>query len=367
MIEPKNSGTKISAFEGLRGAMAWWVVFGHISLTFGWRLPLIDQNHLAVDVFIMLSGFVIARLIIRKHETYGAYVTRRAFRIFPLYIFALVSSALLLPVQMQAWASLADETAVNANRVELARIALANFPAHFAVHIPLVQGLIPNSVLPQSAYTIIGQAWSVSLEWQFYLLAPLLVWSLLSRDRLPIVVGLGVLLWFASRYFSDAFIGSKLLLFFVGICSYLAVENTAKQRVWVATTLAVSFLAIIDDGPIQAVSLLIWAMVLMSVFAWRNSRASILAAVLSSKPAVHFGEISYSIYLVHMMPLYGSIFLLRHAGVSGLALELTATAAAIIASYCLARMTYLFIEKPGIDLGARLTRPSARSPIKAQE
>jgi peptidoglycan/LPS O-acetylase OafA/YrhL len=46
--------------------MAWWVVLGHVSLSVGWKLPLIDNNGLAVEVFIFLSGFVIARILLAE-------------------------------------------------------------------------------------------------------------------------------------------------------------------------------------------------------------------------------------------------------------------------------------------------------------
>ena len=57
MADPTPEKSKIKALEGLRGVMAWWVVIGHVSLTAGWQLPLIDRNTLPVDVFILLSGF----------------------------------------------------------------------------------------------------------------------------------------------------------------------------------------------------------------------------------------------------------------------------------------------------------------------
>jgi peptidoglycan/LPS O-acetylase OafA/YrhL len=103
-VSPKRA--KIGALEGLRGLMAWWVVLGHLSVSFDWSLPLVDNNTLAVDVFIVLSGFVIARLIDRKAEGYAPFITRRAFRLFPLYLVVLAVSVSLLWVQLGAWAEI---------------------------------------------------------------------------------------------------------------------------------------------------------------------------------------------------------------------------------------------------------------------
>ena len=361
MIEPPTTTSKISALEGLRGAMCWWVLFGHASLAFGWHLPLIEQNHLAVDVFVILSGFVITRLILRKHEPYGIYITRRAFRIFPLYLVALAVSALLLPVQFAAWEAVATETAANANRLALVETALSNLPAHLAAHIPLTQGVIPNAVMAQSAYTIIGQAWSVSLEWQFYILAPFLVWSLLDWRRLPMSVGLAVLLWLAAPQFSEAFLGAKLALFLVGICSYFAVEHTARKPVWIAATMAVAAIAVVQDSPILLIALAIWGATLVSVAAPSATPVHALARVLGTRTATHFGEISYSLYLVHMIPLYTSIYVLTRIGLSGMVMELMAFAITVLGSYWLARATHAYVEKPGIDFGAKVTRGAPKA------
>lgn len=89
----------IKELEGLRGLMALWVVFGH-SLA---ALPLINQhvpptalNSYAVDVFIILSGFVIFFMIDNKRQPYFQYITQRFFRIFPLYLLVLVASTILI-------------------------------------------------------------------------------------------------------------------------------------------------------------------------------------------------------------------------------------------------------------------------------
>jgi peptidoglycan/LPS O-acetylase OafA/YrhL len=168
------SPARIQSLHGLRGIMAWWVVLGHVSLALDWRLPLIERNGLAVDVFILLSGFVIALLLERRGEPYPAYIVRRAFRLFPLYLLVLGLSFLLLPVQLAAWEA-AAASAANLHRAALAREALADPLLHLSAHVPLAQGLVPKAWGGNVAYTVVGQAWSISLEWQFYLVAPLLV------------------------------------------------------------------------------------------------------------------------------------------------------------------------------------------------
>ena len=49
---------------------------------------------------------------------------------------------------------------------------------HGLLHVLLLQGLTPDSWLPFSSSALLGPAWSLSLEWQFYLVAPLLIGAL---------------------------------------------------------------------------------------------------------------------------------------------------------------------------------------------
>ncbi|WP_277991165.1 acyltransferase family protein [Sphingomonas panni] len=343
---------KIRSFHGLRGLMAWWVVIGHLSLALGWKLPIIDNNKLAVDVFIILSGFVIALLVVRKGESYVAYLIRRGFRIFPLYLLTLAISVLLLPVQLDAWRSL-PANATNSVRITLANEALANLPFHLATHIPLLQGLVPNRLGQGAAYTVIGQAWSISLEWQFYLIAPLVLSLLIHRKWLFVII-LVLLLSFLSRWFGDAFIGSKILLFLVGIGSYLSVHYHGS-RIYLVVALLCGGLTILVDGFYQLVPLGIWSLVVISSICPLHSAGHVLARVLAAKIPYHLGEISYSVYLLHMIPLYGTAYLCLVNGFDGVISHFMIAISTIIVTYVLSLVTYLFVEKPCISAGAALT------------
>jgi peptidoglycan/LPS O-acetylase OafA/YrhL len=345
--------------------MAWWVVLGHISLSFNWQIPLIDQNSLAVSVFVLLSGFVIARLIDRKGEPYPTYIVRRGFRLFPIYLVALAVSAMLLPVQSAAWSSVADLTSQNTNRMHLAELSIENLLVHLLAHVTLFQGLIPNHLLPSAPYTIIGQAWSISLEWQFYLLAPFYMWAAASGRRWLAALLLLFGLIAASRFMPNAFLGNKMAHFGVGICSYLAFDRPHERQKWLLFTLAFAALAILMSGLIQVIPLAIWAVVLLSAAAPHRRWAHLPATILGSKPLAHLGNISYSVYLVHMIPLYCSIYLLDRSGFEGVALQGLVFACTIAVTYFLSRVTYELIEKPGISLGARLTSPPSAAVAQA--
>lgn len=333
--------------------MAVWVVVGHLSLALDWRLPLIDSPGLAVDVFIILSGFVIALLLERKAEPYPAYLVRRAFRLFPLYLPVLAISALLLPVQLEAWEA-ATSSPANLLRVERARSALAEPWAHLLVHIPLVQGLVPRFASTDMAYTIVGQAWSISLEWQFYLVAPMLVAAMVGQ-RWWSVIATVLVLSALSPFFSQAFLGAKIALFIIGMASRLAMSGTHRRAALLACAAGAS-LALARGGAWMLVPLATWALVMASTLPEPDSRGRILARVLESRFLCHLGDISYALYLVHMVPLFLSILLVHRLGWDGAAADAAIALATLGLAYVGSVACHHLVEQPGIRAGARLAK-----------
>jgi peptidoglycan/LPS O-acetylase OafA/YrhL len=359
MTEPLKESQKVQALEGLRGFLAAWVILGHLSQTFDWHFPLLNRNVLAVDVFILLSGFVIARLIDLRREPYGPYITRRALRLFPLYLVVLALSVPMLGIELTASSGLPFGADANSKRVWLAGEALAHLPAHLAVHLPLMQGLVPTKVMPGAPFTLIGQAWSMSLEWQFYLVAPLVMWSLGNRRRWPLLLLATSVLLLPQPYFDDAYLGAKILHFLVGICSYLALSRPGERRMWLLSVGVLMAGAVIKDGITEVVPLAIWAIVLLSTFAAAGGLLHLPARILGAPLAIHFGEMAYSLYLTHMIVFYLSLYALRMMHLGTLALQAGVAALTLAGTYLLARATYLWVETPGIALGARLTRARA--------
>jgi len=367
MSHPTPERSKIACLEGLRGVMAWWVVLGHLSLALGLHLPVIDDNVLAVDVFILLSGFVIMLLLDRKREAYPAYITRRAFRIFPLYLVVLFVSTALLTVQLDAWQGIPFPSPVNAGREHLAAAALQALPAHLAAHLPLAQGLVPTSMLEGAPWTIVGQAWSVSLEWQFYLVAPLFVWCFSGSARwkgtaLALVVM--TVLWLAGRGMTPAFLGCRIWHFGLGMVTYFWTSQPARRHHFGLLALLFGLLILWTGGARQALPLAIWGSVLGSMASPPASWRHFLASVLGRAPFLKLGEVSYSVYLTHMVPLVVGIWGLNRLALGDLGYRLILSAFVIVATLVLSRMTYRFLEAPGIALGARLTE-ARRIPSQA--
>ena len=81
---------KFQAVEGLRGILAWAVVFSHLVYFaniygHGFGSLIAHLGRPAVLVFVIISGFVITHVIVERPEPYLGYLTRRFMRIFPLF------------------------------------------------------------------------------------------------------------------------------------------------------------------------------------------------------------------------------------------------------------------------------------------
>ena len=100
---------RINLFEALRGLLAFWVLFAHVGL-FAAIIPSIGgpmklfgyfsytARH-GVEVFMVLSGFVIFFLLNKSQETYGVFLFRRFFRLVPVFFLTLLAGVLLNPIQ----------------------------------------------------------------------------------------------------------------------------------------------------------------------------------------------------------------------------------------------------------------------------
>ncbi|MGQ5836139.1 acyltransferase family protein [Serratia sp. IR-2025] len=358
----------IKELEGLRGCMALWVVLGHALAA----LPLISHkippailNSYAVDVFIILSGFVIFFMINNKKQSYGVYLTQRFFRIFPVYIFALTASILLINFSQNVLIN-SPESPSTAHRLELIDAFMQQPVWHSLAHYSLLQGLVPDSVLQDAPYTIIGQAWSVSVEWQFYLIAPLLfilISGMQEKKNLVALVAIFVILIAGGFILSGGYLGNNLLAFCIGFISFFYYRDVqpglskGKSRAIFVATSIIAVLMLKKD----AIPIVIWLIAFnVAISKHQYFSDSIFTRILDSRPILFLGRISYSVYMVHMIVLYFVLYEANQLGIEGWLSYIVVPGATVIISVVLSYMTYTLIEKPFIALGKRLTASKER-------
>ena len=296
--------------DGLRGVA--------ILMVLAFHLGLLPGGSLGVDVFFVLSGFLITTLLVEEWERRGAirlrsFYLRRALRLLPAFIVLLFIcglSSFLLPT--------AKEAAVRQREVMVAACYVANWPGLHHTGMPLL-----------------GHTWSLSVEEQFYLVWPAILCLMLRlklpRRRILLLVIAGILLsaslrmvlyrlhrvpgpenWAnVSRLYmgSDTRADALLVGCLVGLSAAWGLLPKSRDfalrfRIVALVSAAglgyMSWASALDHsqyyhGLFTLVALMVAAILVRQLTA--PGRAN---SLLESAPLVGIGRISYALYLFHM-------------------------------------------------------------------
>jgi peptidoglycan/LPS O-acetylase OafA/YrhL len=371
----RESGDKFLAIEGLRGWLAWGVVLSH--LTYMSAFEMRGVSHLlrniglpAVLVFIIVSGFVITHVVLEKQESYLPYLVKRFARIFPLYAVSCFIGFFTSDLLATALASpdFADPKFAEVTR-EVAASNHDNLWMHVVAHALMLHGAIGNAVLPYSEYAFNMPGWSISLEWQFYVLAPLIVMVL--RGKPQFMVGLAVSVAILEFVFTKYFFGTiqpgalpaAASYFAVGILSRLAYSEAFEHfgSLLFAAAAAIVFFPLAPEVR----PFLIWVVVYFGLPAANLKKQPVLGwtygLALKSRLAVYFGSRSYSIYLVHF-PLISTVVWLFVACAMPPPGMLLLTCICIPLTIVAAELSHRYVELPGIALGKRIASSLQQQP-----
>jgi peptidoglycan/LPS O-acetylase OafA/YrhL len=368
---------RIHEFEATRGLMSLWVMLGHTCAAMAYRLPApVPQNlsaRSAVDVFIILSGFVIVLLLVERGENYRTFLTRRFFRLVPVYVACLVVSALLMDLAVLALER-APMTDATPGRLKLLADSQEGWVLDFISHLSLLHGLM-SRVLPQAQYTILGQAWSVSVEWQFYLVAPMVVATFWRREFFS-ALALTLILILVPKIAGGGS-GSAIRnahLFALGIL-YYGMWSKAKTSPagWTLSTVRGLSMGAVFGSLIffdERLPVMLWVGIAHIAFVRSlvNDSGGLEAAVsrvLDNRALAYLGKISYSVYLTHMIVLYPVLYLLS---TWVLAPWIQAVAMLVLVpsgTVLLSAATFVWIERPGMRIGSRVVESWTTAPQEA--
>lgn len=198
MIDHRQS-SYVPEFESLRGLMALWVLLGHVATRIGihfsselgvlWKV--IVSINIPVDIFIALSGFAIFTLLSKDKSHYSGYLLGRFFRIYPVYITCLIIGVLLYDWRI---AQLMVDPLVSQSGLQSKVLVFESVHEHYwqhlLAHLFVVHGMIPDQIIYAIGHSFIAPAWSLSLEWQFYLIAPLLFYLITKNRFSAILIGM---------------------------------------------------------------------------------------------------------------------------------------------------------------------------------
>jgi peptidoglycan/LPS O-acetylase OafA/YrhL len=303
--------------DGLRALAALFVVLCH-----AWYEPAngfyagrlmnklgLSYGHLAVDVFIVVSGFCLMLPLTRKEgviESVSGFYWRRSRRILPPYYAAVALSALFIVVVAGDVTGTVWDNSLPLTLPQLAAHAL----------------LIHNLPLPIPGGAINYPLWSIATECQIYLLMPLLVVSLRRLGALmtlgwTVLLGLGLTFGFRGALASA--LPWYLSLFCMGMlaaryCGQPRTPASGWARAGSYVLFGVVALTIVARGKEFFNSHLIvmdtltgaaTALLLVASLQDAEKKAHPITKLLSWKPLVGVGAFSYSLYLVHAPLLHG--------------------------------------------------------------
>ena len=362
----------LPGLDGLRGLAFLAVFIGHACYSAGapiapakalgpdnvdwWFRGLAHAGTFGVDLFFVLSGFLITRLLLQEEATrgrinIGAFWIRRALRIWPAY-YALLACTLVF-----------NET----SRGAIA--ALATFTGN------LRHSMRPFSLGPVD----VGILWSIQIEEQFYLLWPLMLTVVPRHYRLllgPVLVAVSIVsrLWLFSGGASLVvwtFTPARLDGLGVGIVLAFLPLSTAPWFVK-RLSLALPVVAVVAAG-FTSQALRVGDPALSIRPEWIMGAVGIptvialfcgivLWAAPSSRwlcwwPLVHLGRISYGLYLIHFTVIgWFSSLWWPWSFVLSLAV-----------SVLLAEASYRFLERPFLRLKERFTPASEEASSNAKD
>lgn len=328
----------IASIQGLRALAASMVLAFHacaIADAQGvYAISYSNAGAAGVDIFFVISGFIIAYITRRGPVSARDFLARRLIRIAPAYwVYTTLTLAILLAVP-SAFAHL---------RLDLTHVAMS--------YAFLLSNNNDNVV-----GTLLGVGWTICFEVYFYVLAALLL-NVPQRHRMPALAGVliaGAVLapWIEAPPFAAVVLSALPLEFLAGfLIAILYLKGVRLPAAAAVAAIALGGAALYAAG--QA------GLVASERDPWRVLCFGLPAAVLVigvlsldarsiryPRALIVLGDASYSLYLSHQFVLYAVGGLWKHLGLAtrlpAVALLLVMGASAIL----FAVLTYQWCEKP---------------------
>ena len=300
---------KIKTLDGLRGYAALFVLIGHFPFKEYWFPDFLEKISIAyfgIEIFFVLSGFLITRILINEKKqncfSFKRFYLKRAIRIFPIYYLAIIIFGFLI-----SWEKMGYVASYTSNYL----FAFDQTPHPFR------------------------HSWSLAIEEQYYLIWPFLLYFLTLRKSKFFVKFIIPLLAISCSFliveifnYQDANaliyrgIQSKILSLSIG--SYFAfiepnIYSIKRNRLTVffliiMITASILVLINVDEIlltfnsiPVSILLLLLYSIAascLFLVVLILEKTGSVFRYIFTNKIIVFCGLISYGLYLYHLPILY---------------------------------------------------------------
>lgn len=301
-----------------------WVALVRFPKDTAFPLPVLTgYGWLAVDLFFAISGFVICLVVARPSFNVASFLTKRAFRLYPLWLVTLTAFALLAV----AW------------RGPTQTETLGYF-------------IYSATLLPTKEFPFYDIGWSLQHEMMFYLLAAIVV---------PVFGVLGLAAFLAGSTAASHLIAlpwplSSLAMyhaeFLAGILAFIA----RPKLVWFGSLppLAIGLVALWYFATQWGGRSYVPIALFFLIVGFANIRSNL-------KPLAILGDASYSIYLIH--PL---VFLIASALVSKVSLPIWTQepirASCFVVVIGASLLSWRYFERRMIDIG-NVVATTKKTPI----
>ena len=355
---------KIPALDGVRGIAVVLVLFSHFTLRAFWAdgpyYELAKSGWLGVDMFFVLSGFLITGILIDTRDGsnyWSSFYKRRVLRIFPLYFFVVTVTWLTVLF------------------IEKTPERLHGYDAFvwFFTFTPNIAMSLKNTWLSHSNIFNLNHLWSLAVEEQFYILWPFIVRWLPMR-RLVLLCAALVLISTPLRFWVAGDQGVNSVATYVlpftrmdGLAagSFLAVflrldlHSFIPFNKWIArVTLCWTGWQIIqiflhgNEMRLYTLSALFFASLLY--LSLNTDPKALVRRICETRLLRHLGHYSYGMYVFHQMfefqwkNAFG--YYLVDSGLPPIIGQGIYSLLAFTGTYLLARLSWAFLEKPFLRL-----------------
>lgn len=322
--------------QGLRAIAVVGVILFHFNKHW------LAGGFIGVDVFFVISGFLISQIIIRKKQT-GAFslvdfYLSRVRRIVPAYLVLLIvvsfcMALLLIPRDFDTF----KESAVSA--------LYFNSNNFFAVQ---------NDYFAPAAYELpLLHTWSLAVEMQFYLLLPFVLMLVPQRLLAPVLLLITLLLVAGSEYFLQQghrqavyfSLSARVPEFLIGSLGAIVLQrrqfSATSSNVLAFIGMALVFSSFLLISEVDRFPGVLALPACLGTVLLLVSQKSMLNRALSSAPLVFVGALSYSLYLWHWPILAAMRYFF-----GAYELGLTATLVFLALTFGCAYLSYRWVEAP---------------------
>ncbi len=324
-------------------------------LLFHYHVPPFRGGFVGVDVFFVISGYLITQLIEAERRegrfSFAYFYERRMRRIFPALVAMLAAVTIaavfiLFPVDLVRYADSLFATAFFSSNFEFWREA--GYFDVIAEEKPLLH------------------LWSIAVEEQFYLFFPAVLMLLGTRRRLLVAIGMIFVLSFSFSIWSVSKAPSAAFYLLPGrawelmLGALLAFDAVPAVRVrWLRELLAAGGIVLIaiavfsysNDTPFPGATALLPCLGAGLVIYVASLGATAAGALLGLGPIAFVGRISYSLYLWHW-PLYVFARYLDFRDPQPAEIVFL-----VALSFALAIFSWIYVEQPFRKSTGRMSRP----------